>query len=195
MPKLVDHDERRSAFAQAAVEAIAARGVESLKLMDVGAAAGFTTGALTHYFRSRDDLLEAAFDRVAVQLFSGLEGSHRRLRISHFVETLPLDEARMQRWRVWLAFCGRIAYADRLAQVYDRYYARVERGIALRLGLEDSAVAQRLARPIIAAVDGVGLCATVQPALWRPDQQKAVLRSLLAPIFREIERRSKGRSI
>ncbi|MBD3668977.1 MAG: TetR family transcriptional regulator, partial [Kangiella sp.] len=54
MPKKVDHKERRRAFTEAAIEVIAERGLDALRLVDVARAAGVTTGSLTHYFNDKD---------------------------------------------------------------------------------------------------------------------------------------------
>ena len=65
MPKVVDHDERRLAFAEAAFRVIAKRGFSRVTMRAVADEAGFTTGALVHYFKSKDDLLIEASEHVA----------------------------------------------------------------------------------------------------------------------------------
>ncbi|MFN9215273.1 MAG: helix-turn-helix domain-containing protein [Gemmatimonadota bacterium] len=61
-----DHDERREVISRAAAAVIAERGLERLTLRDLAAELGVTTGALTHYFPSKDALVahtkELVFD-------------------------------------------------------------------------------------------------------------------------------------
>ena len=71
MPKLVDKDARRRELAQAAIAAIVERGLDNVRLVDVAAQAGCTTGALQHFFgpsAGKDAVLRLALlhsDRVA----------------------------------------------------------------------------------------------------------------------------------
>ena len=57
MGRAVDHDERREIFAGAALRVIMRDGIAGLTVRAVAKEAGFTTGALTHYFHSKDQLL------------------------------------------------------------------------------------------------------------------------------------------
>ena len=53
MPKTVDPIEKRAEFVTASWNVIAERGFDAVSLRSVAAAAGCTTGALTHYFSDR----------------------------------------------------------------------------------------------------------------------------------------------
>ena len=57
MVRRTDHNERREAFAAATLRVIMRAGVGGLTVRAVAKEAGFTTGALTHYFRSKDQVL------------------------------------------------------------------------------------------------------------------------------------------
>ena len=127
MPKIVDHDERRRELAAAATRVALAAGVDALTVRSVAAEAGVSTGALAHYFSTKDDLLiavqreaggasiariEACFDRY--------EG--RRLLEGVILSVLPLDEARRGEWRLWLAYFARAAEVAALAEVQREHY-------------------------------------------------------------------------
>ena len=60
MPKIVDHDERRATISTAAADLIAEEGIEAATMKRIGARAGGTTGAVTHYFVDKDDVVLAA---------------------------------------------------------------------------------------------------------------------------------------
>ncbi|KIQ18453.1 TetR/AcrR family transcriptional regulator [Rhodococcus sp. MEB064] len=65
MPKLVDHDERRRAIAAATWRLIASKGIDAANMRDIAAAAGYTNGALSHYFSGKDEIVRAAFELVS----------------------------------------------------------------------------------------------------------------------------------
>ena len=61
MPKLVEHSQKRQEIIEATWRLIANRGFEAATMREIAAEAGHANGALTHYFRNKADLLEAAF--------------------------------------------------------------------------------------------------------------------------------------
>lgn len=110
MPKVVDADEKRAALVAASRSLIAAGGVGAATLRRVATEAGCTTGAVTHWFSDRQallmDALGSAHQAAAVRMLTRAAGAaDDRERLRRVVdESLPLDETRLQEWRVWLAF-------------------------------------------------------------------------------------------
>jgi TetR/AcrR family transcriptional repressor of bet genes len=181
MPKLVDHDERRRALARAAVDAVASSGLDEVKLSDIARAAGVTTGALAHYFPDKDAVLAAALEEVCSRLLSRLEADGGRIRIEDISHALPLDRAAINDWRVWLAYWGRAPFSESLRSIHQKCYQEIED--ALTDGLSKASKTPRLvAAAIIAAVDGVGTRATLEPEAWPPERQRALLSTLLGPL-------------
>ena len=78
-----------------------------------------------------------------------------------------------------LAFCGRAQTSEPMNEIYRDFYAALEQTLADETGETDSARARALAGSTIAAVDGVGLCATLHPKLWPGVRQREALRALL----------------
>ncbi|MBL4790320.1 MAG: TetR family transcriptional regulator [Kordiimonadaceae bacterium] len=189
MVKIVDHDERRRAIAGAAIALIADVGIEHATLRPIAEKAGVTTGAIAHYFKDKDAVLEAALQMVGARLFAlstnGAEGS--KGRPLKYVDILPTNDVSRMAWKVWLAFCGHASYSVRLREIYKRFYTDIETAVAAELKITDRARARDVAATIIAAVDGVGLCATVLPDMWPPERQVARLTELLKPIFSSAE--------
>ncbi len=70
MPKIVDHDERLDSISHAACAVIARVPLDRLTLRDIASAAGCTTGAVTHYFADKGQVLAAASDTRAVRTVS-----------------------------------------------------------------------------------------------------------------------------
>ena len=60
-------DQRRDAIVDAALSVALVKGLASTTVRDVAAAMGTSSGLIHHYFESMDDVLAAAFERVASQ--------------------------------------------------------------------------------------------------------------------------------
>src|SRR6188472_4105948 len=61
MPRIVDVDVRRAELTDATARVIARSGIEAATMREIAAEAGWTTGALTHYFADKRELLLATF--------------------------------------------------------------------------------------------------------------------------------------
>jgi TetR/AcrR family transcriptional repressor of bet genes len=192
MPKLVDHDVQRQTIAAAAVDVIDAAGLEGARLRDVATAADLTTGAVTHYFDGKDALLAAAMDLIVERILEKQSepplGDMDGL-IDMAAQFLPLDAESKRDWRVWLAFWGRAIHDDALRAKHRAYYARMTEGLARDLaprGRRPGKTERMLADAIIAAIDGIGTRAALEPADWPPKRQRETLKLMLAPLFAEL---------
>lgn len=113
MPKIVDHDQRRQELAHAVWAVVARAGVEGATVRAVAAEAGWSMGALRHYFATQDGLLRFALEvmlrrtpeRLRAQLVTGRKGLEMAQGLLE--ELLPLDQERLGEVLVWLAFLGR----------------------------------------------------------------------------------------
>jgi AcrR family transcriptional regulator len=112
MPKVVDHDERRAALAEAVWRLASREGLEALTLRDVSAEAGCSTGALHHYFRDKEELLLFAFQTIAdrvgrrIDAAKGATSGPLDFARTLLAVGLPLDAERRAEIRVWFAFLG-----------------------------------------------------------------------------------------
>lgn len=162
MPKQVDPTKKRSEFIAASWNVIAEQGFGAVSMRSVAAAAGCTTGALTHYFSDRHALLVealkaahvAARDRMASKAALA-DTDFQRLR-GVLLESLPLDDQRIREWKVWLAFWGAsmsdAALSAENHQRYDEWQQAIQR---LLRPLSDNPTAD--AALLIALIDGLGL--------------------------------------
>lgn len=195
MPKVVDHDVQRRAIAQAAIRVIDRAGLDGARLRDVAREGQVTTGAVTHYFASKDDVLEAAMAEVVRRiLHRQSDQALGRQPFAGLIEAasafLPLDEERLRDWRVWFAFWGRAAVDARYRALHRGYYAEITASLTRSLTqLRDAGRVHGrgapaiLADAIIAAIDGIGVRATHEPENWPPARQIATLRLMLEPIL------------
>lgn len=136
MPKRVNHDERREQIAFATCQVVAQHGFERATVARIASAAGYTTGMVAHYFKSKQDIILAALRlilrRIETRLTPGKRAGADLLAV--LSESLPIDATRLAECTFWTAFWGRVS-SDRGARQLNAWvhqeYARVfERCIA-----------------------------------------------------------------
>ena len=169
MPKIVDHEARRRDFIAAAYATIMEEGLANTTVRAVAKKAGFTTGALVHYFGDKDELIREALDYFGSDMRSRMDTAHRdqtgraALRDT-LLEALPTDKRSASSWRVWLALWyhseassamraeERRRYKEwfgRLTRIFDESKAGGE--------LPKSLDSQTEARMLVALIDGLGV--------------------------------------
>ena len=88
--------------------------------------------------------------------------------------------------RASVAFWGRAIANERLRQLHRAYYQEISADLARHLNAHRPALSSdpaALADAVIAAIDGIGIRATLEPDEWPPERQKATLALMLAPLF------------
>jgi TetR/AcrR family transcriptional repressor of bet genes len=176
MPKIVDHEQRREELA-AAVWRLAARdGLEAVTIRSVAAEAGWSTGALHHYFSDKEELLLFAFqtvaDRVGRRVAAARETAAGPLELVRELLAigLPLDPERRAETRVWFAFLGLALTRPVLARAQRAAYRHWRRLVADALReaqergeVQDRVDVEREAAGLVALVDGLAVQATFEP--------------------------------
>jgi AcrR family transcriptional regulator len=188
MPKVVDHEERRAELAAAVWRLVSSEGLDALTVRRVAAEAGWSTGALVHYFPDKEALVLFAFrtvaDRVGRRVDRAAEDSSDPVEVARTLlrEGLPLDADRRTEMRVWFAFLGlaltrpALAKAQRVA--YRAWRSRLAQLLreAQREGRIDPAVdAEREAAELVALVDGLAVQATFEPRVFTSERLLALL--------------------
>jgi TetR/AcrR family transcriptional repressor of bet genes len=197
MPKRVDLVQQRRAISSAAISVIDRTGLEGARLRDVARAASVTTGAVTHYFDSKDAVLEAALGEIVQRTLKRMES--RRVAsapgdVEAFIRRvsayLPIDEQSRKEWRVWMAFWGRAIADERLRTIHRNYYDEIIETVIGPLQLLRSGrpkLSRRRLRKYadasIAAIDGVSTRATLEPELWPVSRQRETIAELLRPML------------
>lgn len=188
MPKLVDHEERRRELGEAVWRVIRSRGVDSASIRTVAREAGWSPGALRHYFTSQSELLTFAMQMVVERIearLSALEpaADPRRAVEQRLHELLPLDEERRAENEVWLAFAARALVDPQLRARHEEVDEELRR--AARATLEELGSAGRLrpgleldleAERLHGLLDGLALHTAMRPNRMSPE----VIRSVLA---------------
>jgi AcrR family transcriptional regulator len=193
MPKIVDHAERRAALAAAVWQVASRDGLDAVTMRRVAAEAGWSTGALAHYFDDKEELLVFAFetvaDRVGRRIVEAAEQTRDPLELMRVQlgEGLPIDRERRAEVRVWFAFLGLAETRPQLAKAgrdaYRLWRDRVAKTLASaqRQGLVDDSIdAEREAAALIALVDGLAIQATFDPRAVSAERQLEILDDRLA---------------
>jgi AcrR family transcriptional regulator len=192
MPKTVDHEDRMRTIAGAAIGVIGKAGIEGMRLRDVARAADITTGAVTHYFDSKDAVLEAALDEVVRRLLEAQQSIRAGDRDLERVAAafLPNSDAGRRDWKVGFAFWGRALVDARLRRKHRAAYAAFTANAVSwvrelqRKGLahpKGDAVA--IADAVMAVVDGLGIRVSLEPEDWPEKRQIKTLRAAVVPIL------------
>jgi TetR/AcrR family transcriptional repressor of bet genes len=180
------------AIASAAIDVIGEAGIDNTRLRDVARAAAVTTGAVTHYFDGKDALLEAALAEVVRRIVE----AQRAADLSDgdvaraLTEFMPNTGERRRDWKVWFAFWGRAISDARLRRQHRAYYAGVLAGLVQSVRrlqaagfVHPDALPGEIADAIVAAVDGLGVRASLEPDDWPPERQLRMLRVMIEPIL------------
>jgi AcrR family transcriptional regulator len=187
MPKTVDHDRRRRELGEAVWRVIRRDGVDHASVRAVAKEAGWSPGALRHYFSTQSGLLTFAMQMVVERIearVSALEPppDPRRAVEQRLHELLPLDEERRAENEVWLAFAGRALVDPQLRALHEEVDEELRRacgrtleelgsGGRLRPGLDADLEAERLH----GLLDGLALHTAMRPDRMSPEIIRAVL--------------------
>lgn len=186
MPKQVDHAARRRTLADTAAATIAAAGLEAANLRDVARAGGLTTGAVTHYFPSKDALLTAAYEAVMARLADRQASEpvpDDPSAITALLATyLPHDADSIAEWRVWLAFTARALVDPDLCARHTSHYARIIGDLARQLPGDPQTAAIR-ADALVGLIDGLAIRIMLEPADWPAPRVKATLAAVLPSLI------------
>ncbi|MEU3017813.1 TetR/AcrR family transcriptional regulator [Nocardiopsis sp. NPDC007018] len=200
MPKIVDHEERRRALAEALWRVIARSGPQTVSIRTVAAEAGLSSGALRHYFQTREELLVFALDLSEERVVRRMREHSRDQdpdatvveRAAGFAEhMLPLDEIRRAEYRVWEA-TGIIGERDpRLEERWNQQrglYRQLVGALGGLPRLDDPARThpdpwlEDWASFLHTFVDGLSLQMMVNPDQVPPDTARARLRAFLTHV-------------
>ncbi|QVQ50137.1 TetR family transcriptional regulator C-terminal domain-containing protein [Spiractinospora alimapuensis] len=211
MPKIVDHEQRRHDIAAALWRVVGDQGPAAVSIRTVAAEAGWSTGALRHYFATRGELLTFAIEQSAIRVRERVHARAERPatestvieRVAGFAEELlPLDDQRNAEFQLWLAFGGESArdreVATRLNAETRGLYRQLVGGLG---GLEppevlgepsDDPWLETWAEHLGVFVDGLSTQLVYTPEQMNSERARAVLREFLAAIMATVGVDAKG---
>jgi AcrR family transcriptional regulator len=199
MPKLVDHEERRRELGDAVWRVIRSRGVDGASIRTVAHEAGWSPGALRHYFSTQSELLTFAMQMVVERIearVGALEppADPRRAVEQRLHELLPLDKERRAENEVWLAFAARALVDPQLRARHVEVDEELRK--ACVAALEELGSDGRLrpgldleAERLHGLLDGLALHTAMRPDRMSPE----LIRSVLARHLDSLDPEGDGR--
>ncbi|MFE0593668.1 TetR/AcrR family transcriptional regulator [Micromonospora echinospora] len=196
MPKIVDHEARRAELAEAMWRVVYRDGAAAATVRSIATEAGWSPGALRHYFTTQTELLAFAMEHVitkATRRFYAKDwtGPVREVVQRMLEEFLPLDQQRIREMEVWLLLAARspadpVARA-RVAEADDGVRRATELAVVTLadagLVAADRDLPSETAR-LHALVDGLALHALLHPDVMPPDRVRATLGHHLDDLLR-----------
>jgi AcrR family transcriptional regulator len=181
VPKIVDHELRRRELGQAVWRVIRRDGIEHASVRTIADEAGWSPGALRHYFATQSELLSFAMrlvvERIERRIAALDYAKDPRAAVEQLLhELLPLDGERRAENEVWLAFTARALTDPGLRAQHDEVHDALHRacaGVLETLGADAGALqVERLH----ALTDGLAMHTALRPELMPPEQIVAVVR-------------------
>ncbi|MGJ0118616.1 TetR/AcrR family transcriptional regulator [Williamsia sp. MIQD14] len=172
-----------AAIVEATLRVVTERGLDRVTVREVAAEASVAIGTVQHWFRTKDDLIVAAFtavvtgirDRVdAVELGDDVRGD----LIGALTQLLPLDDRRRDEARVQIAFAARAAVTPALAELQRGVLGEVRASLTqafVRAGVADRHRCADAATAVLALVDGLAMHAVSSGELPRSVDQLRVV--------------------
>jgi AcrR family transcriptional regulator len=180
MPAKVDADERRRQLVLAAAELIADEGINALTNAKIAERLSGSTTVVTHYFRSKRQLLLHTYQTMASRSRARVEQAMRDSDdplAACLRALLPLDDLTRVEWRVWLAYQGMSVgdaeltaiWASRAASAVGRLTRLIKADVAagrMPSRLDPETEASRL----FAVVQGIAFQSIVDPKHWSAER-------------------------
>ncbi len=200
MPRIVDHEERRRAFAKAAFSVIAKRGLARVTVREIAREAGFTTGALVYYFKSKDQVLIQASEYSGHVVRARME-HHETTRtgidaLKHVVhQALPMTPEMRGTWNVWLGFWDRATHNKDVRTITELRYKEWQGRIAtlVKNAQAEGEIASdvdpvRAAQSVVSLIDGIGVRVLLTGGEISARRQKELVDALIDNLPRSARR-------
>lgn len=187
MPKVVDAEGQRTRVIDAAWNLILEDGFEGATMRRIAARANCTTGLVTHYFKTKEDLLlmmiRQSSNRARDRISSALAGRRGLDSVrALLIESTPLANDHAAEWRIWVAFWDQALSNDRLRAEWIRrsegWIGLVRAGLldAIELGeLAADAPVEQITEALSAFHYGLSLNAVLTPHRSGPTQRIHIL--------------------
>ncbi|MFJ6945070.1 TetR/AcrR family transcriptional regulator [Streptomyces wuyuanensis] len=184
-----DHEGRRRDVSAAVWRVMSARGFAGLTLRAVAAELGATTGLLTHYFPTKQALVEYALDLLEQRTLSRPRrdsGEGLAALRDALLDILPLTAEATESNRIWVCSWDAALSDPVLSAEYARKYAQGRARLAERvaraqeLGELPPGSSERIAAGAQSFVLGLVVQALFDPAGFPPQRQVEIVDDYLA---------------
>ncbi len=187
MPKMVDHVKRRQELAKAAFDAVAHYQTVDVALAKVAKEAGWSTGALNHYVRSKDHLFAMIAEHTtSLQLtsFGYIQDKYSGIaKLRHILyDQLPADTQRSTMWIIWFGFCERSKTSPKIREIVNmrntgllKFYGDIIKNAQDAGEISSDVDINRMARSALALLEGIGAQAHISNQKMSPRLQKQLI--------------------
>lgn len=189
--------KRREQIVEAAVAVIAAEGLQNLSLSAIEKRASMSRGQLTYYYKTKDEILLAVFDRM-------IDLMHRQHQAGEMWDGQPMPSKGWERFQTFLelfllhppvvpefhalqyTFLSQIGHRDdlrrRLADLYDTWRTRLADDLydVLVASGKSHGSARTLATLIQGMLHGLAMQREADPSAFDPREMLAMCRDLLS---------------
>ncbi len=159
---------------------LAEQGVAALSVRSVAAATGVSPAQVQYYYRTKTELVRAAFEYAGSQFLTDVESSGADTLMDIVEHWLPLDDRRERRARIWLAYAAISAVDPELAAASAQLDEDLRRWFGNR-NLSEHAAAQ-----LFALIDGV----TVQCLMLPQSTRSSLVERTIVPFISGLEANS-----
>ena len=164
MPKIVDHEQRRTEIIYALWQVIYEQGIHAASYQAVARAAGISVGRIQHYFASKQDLVragcQAIVDTAESVHFERTEALEPLDALTELlIQPLPRTEALRLGISVWYAYLARATADPQIREIFTKA-SRGTLDYAAHLLKQAGAPAQEAGR-LIALSNGLAQAAMV----------------------------------
>jgi len=190
---------RRESLMQAALDLIAEAGLEAATVRAIAQRADVTPGLIRHYFRSKEELILAAYDHHMTRMTEASFANAGRdggvpagIRLARFVDaSLEPPVAEAAAVTLWAGFIARLRHDPDVRAIHARTYCdfrdRLEGLIAAALAEAgrpaDAATTHRLAIACNGVIDGLWLEGGALPGAFAPGELAGIGREAVGAIL------------
>jgi AcrR family transcriptional regulator len=183
--------ERRKQILDAACTVIAKNGLQDLRLLEVAAVAGVSSGTIHYYFDTKKELINAAFEynfRHSLERRKWLRDETREPLelLGEIVESyLPTRGVSLRAWRVWANLWAEGIRDPALRKIneelYDQWRELVRNAIAAaqRAGTAREGDPELLANMLIGMLDGLAMQVLLRAKAMPLDTMRETCRAFI----------------
>ena len=191
MPRPSVEVERRKQILDAACTVIAKNGLQDLRLLEVAAVAGVSSGTIHYYFDTKKELINAAFEynfRHSLERRKWLRDETREPLelLGEIVESyLPTRGVSLRAWRVWANLWAEGIRDPALRKIneelYDQWRELVRNAIAAaqRAGTARDGDPELLANMLIGMLDGLAMQVLLRAKAMPLDTMRETCRAFI----------------
>lgn len=193
MPKRIDRDARRGEIIRTYLTLAARDGMEAATSRALAAELGVATGALWHYFKGFDEVLQEALKHIfehtnerSARRTEGLQGLRALTEMLH--EILPIDALTQDEAYVVVSFWGRVPSRPDMADIQSEIVRQWHHDFhhlltqALNAGeLRDDSPLKAISDTILALITGFQVEYVLRTPLAHHHRQWRIIQQTLAP--------------